>query len=100
MQLNEYFIISLNFFFVIYLFQFQFQFFYFVIMTQIVKYFLISLYFTAEVRMPSGKIDLPIVEDNRDGTIRVQYDPREAGVHELILTHDGVAVPGMRIQKI
>lgn len=45
--------------------------------------------------MPSGKIDLPIVEDNRDGTIRVQYDPREAGVHELVLTHDGVPVPGM-----
>lgn len=49
---------------------------------------------SAEVRMPSGKIDLPIVEDNRDGTVRVQYDPREAGIHELILTHDGVPVPG------
>lgn len=37
---------------------------------------------------------MPIVEDNRDGTVRVQYDPREAGIHELILTHDGVPVPG------
>lgn len=47
--------------------------------------------------MPSGKIDLPIIEDNRDGTIRVQYDPKEEGVHELVLTHNGVPVEGISI---
>lgn len=45
--------------------------------------------------MPSGKIDLPIIEDNRDGTVRIQYDPTEDGVHELVLLHNGVPVEGI-----
>jgi len=48
----------------------------------------------AEIKMPSGKIDLPVIEDNKDGTVRVQYDPKEQGVHELILLHNGTPVPG------
>lgn len=44
--------------------------------------------------MPSGKIDVPIIEDNFDGTIRVQYNPKEDGVHEMILLHDGAPVQG------
>lgn len=44
--------------------------------------------------MPSGNIDVPIIEDNFDGTIRVQYNPKEDGVHELILLHDGAPVQG------
>lgn len=44
--------------------------------------------------MPSGKIDLPIIEDNHDGTVRVQYDPKEEGLHELVLLHNGVPVQG------
>lgn len=44
--------------------------------------------------MPSGKIDLPVIEDNRDGTVRIQYDPKEDGVHELLLLHNGVPVNG------
>lgn len=50
--------------------------------------------FLAEVKMPSGKIDLPIIEDNHDGTVRIQYDPTEEGVHELVLTHNGIPVQG------
>lgn len=44
--------------------------------------------------MPSGNVDVPIIEDNFDGTIRVQYNPKEDGVHELILLHDGAPVQG------
>lgn len=44
--------------------------------------------------MPSGKIDLPVIEDNFDGTIRIQYNPKEDGVHEMILLHDGAPVQG------
>lgn len=44
--------------------------------------------------MPSGKIDLPLIEDNFDGTIRVQYNPTEDGVHELVLLHNGTPVKG------
>lgn len=50
---------------------------------------------SAEVKMPSGKIDLPLIEDNRDGTVRIQYDPKEDGVHELVLLHNGVPVEGL-----
>lgn len=49
---------------------------------------------SAEVRMPSGKIDLPVIEDNHDGTVRVQYDPKEEGLHELVLLHNGIPVQG------
>lgn len=55
---------------------------------------LISVIFTAQVKMPSGKIDLPVIEDNFDGTISVQYNPKEDGVHELILLHNGAPVQG------
>ncbi|KAG4066355.1 hypothetical protein HA402_000579 [Bradysia odoriphaga] len=48
----------------------------------------------AEVNMPSGHIDQPKVEDNRDGTVRVQYDPREEGVHELEVKYNGEQVKG------
>lgn len=44
--------------------------------------------------MPSGKIDLPVIEDNFDGTVRVQYNPTEDGVHELVLLHNGAPVEG------
>lgn len=48
----------------------------------------------AEVKMPSGRIDQPKIEDNRDGTVRVQYDPREEGVHELTVKYNGEHVQG------
>ncbi|KAG4075282.1 hypothetical protein HA402_003073 [Bradysia odoriphaga] len=48
----------------------------------------------AEVKMPSGRVDQPIIEDNRDGTVRVQYDPREEGIHELAVKYNGEHVQG------
>lgn len=53
------------------------------------------LFLSAEVKMPSGKIDLPVIEDNHDGTVRVQYDPKEEGLHELVLLHNGIPVQGL-----
>jgi len=44
--------------------------------------------------MPSGNIDKPVIEDNRDGTVRVQYDPREEGIHELAVKYNGEHVQG------
>lgn len=55
--------------------------------------------FAAEVKMPSGKIDQPRIEDNRDGTVRVQYDPREDGIHELYVKYNGEHVQGKSITK-
>jgi hypothetical protein len=44
--------------------------------------------------MPSGNIDKPGVEDNRDGTVSIRYDPREEGLHELALKYNGEHVQG------
>ncbi|XP_075148241.1 filamin A protein cher isoform X7 [Haematobia irritans] len=48
----------------------------------------------AEVKMPSGKVDKPIIQDNRDGTVSVKYDPKEEGSHELIVKYNGEPVQG------
>ncbi|XP_021916472.1 filamin-A isoform X3 [Zootermopsis nevadensis] len=49
---------------------------------------------TAEIKMPSGNIDKPIIEDNRDGTVSVKYEPREEGLHELSVKYNGEHVQG------
>lgn len=49
---------------------------------------------TAEVRMPSGEKDLPVIEDNRDGTVSVRYSPREEGLHELHVKYNSEHVQG------
>lgn len=53
--------------------------------------------FSAEVKMPSGNVDKPIIEDNRDGTVCVKYDPREEGLHELYVKYNGEHVQGKTI---
>lgn len=49
---------------------------------------------TAEVKMPSGKVDVPVIEDNRDGTVSVRYSPREEGLHELHVKYNAEHVQG------
>ncbi|XP_025833644.1 filamin-A isoform X1 [Agrilus planipennis] len=49
---------------------------------------------SAEVKMPSGKVDKPVIEDNHDGTVSVKYDPREEGLHELSVKFNGEHVQG------
>lgn len=44
--------------------------------------------------MPSGHVDQPVIEDNRDGTVSIKYDPREEGVHELYVKYNGEHVQG------
>lgn len=44
--------------------------------------------------MPSLNVDKPVVEDNRDGTVSIRYDPRETGLHELGLKYNGEHVQG------
>ncbi|KAI8425777.1 hypothetical protein MSG28_011560 [Choristoneura fumiferana] len=48
----------------------------------------------AEVKMPSGHTDKPAIEDNRDGTVSIKYEPREEGVHELYVKYNGEHVQG------
>ncbi|XP_031347323.1 filamin-A isoform X1 [Photinus pyralis] len=49
---------------------------------------------TADIKMPSGNIDKPVIEDNRDGTVSIKYDPREEGLHELSVKYNGEHVQG------
>lgn len=44
--------------------------------------------------MPSGTVDKPVIDDNRDGTVSIRYDPREEGLHELALKYNGEHVQG------
>lgn len=44
--------------------------------------------------MPSGNVDKPVIEDNRDGTVSIKYDPREEGLHELSVKYNGEHVQG------
>lgn len=48
----------------------------------------------ADVKMPSGNVDKPVIEDNRDGTVCIKYDPREEGLHELSVKYNGEHVQG------
>ncbi|XP_044741492.1 filamin-A isoform X3 [Chrysoperla carnea] len=59
--------------------------------------FLTCYYFQthkADVKMPTGQIDKPVIEDNRDGTVSIKYDPREEGLHELYVKYNGEHVQG------
>ncbi|XP_034935901.1 filamin-A isoform X1 [Chelonus insularis] len=49
---------------------------------------------TSEVKMPSGNVDKPVIEDNHDGTVSIKYDPREEGLHELAVKFNGEHVHG------
>nr|CAD7441225.1 unnamed protein product [Timema bartmani] len=48
----------------------------------------------AEIKMPSGNVDKPVIEDNRDGTVSIKYDPKEEGLHELAVKYNGEHVQG------
>ena len=54
----------------------------------------IIIILSADVKMPSGNIDKPSIEDNHDGTVSIRYDPREEGAHELTLKYNGENVQG------
>uniref|UniRef100_A0A182YJN1 Filamin n=1 Tax=Anopheles stephensi TaxID=30069 RepID=A0A182YJN1_ANOST len=48
----------------------------------------------AEVKMPSGQVDKPVIDDNHDGTVSIRYEPKEEGIHELAVKYNGEHVQG------
>lgn len=42
----------------------------------------------AKVKMPSGKSDKATITDNKDGTIKISYEPKEVGQHEIALRYN------------
>ncbi|XP_054866408.1 filamin-B isoform X1 [Amphiprion ocellaris] len=53
---------------------------------------------TGEVLMPSGKSAPPLITDNQDGTVTVQYSPTEAGLHEMHIKYNGTHIPESPLQ--
>ncbi|KAM9859071.1 filamin B a [Aulostomus maculatus] len=53
---------------------------------------------TGEVLMPSGKSAQPLITDNQDGTVTVQYSPTEAGLHEMHIKYNGTHIPESPLQ--
>ncbi|XP_077428421.1 filamin B a isoform X1 [Vanacampus margaritifer] len=53
---------------------------------------------TGEVLMPSGKSAQPLITDNTDGTVTVQYSPTEVGLHEMHIKHNGAHIPESPLQ--
>lgn len=45
--------------------------------------------------MPSGKVDKALIKDNRDGTVSIQYEPHEEGLHELHIHYNSEHVQGL-----
>lgn len=42
----------------------------------------------AKVKMPSGKSDSAAIVDNKDGTVKISYEPKEVGQHEISLRYN------------
>ncbi|XP_039436619.1 filamin-A isoform X4 [Culex pipiens pallens] len=49
---------------------------------------------SADIKMPSGEMDKPVIDDNHDGTVSIRYDPKEEGIHELAVKYNGEHVQG------
>lgn len=43
------------------------------------------------------KTDKPVIKENRDGTVCIAYEPKEVGLHEVIVQHKSDPVQGLRI---
>ena len=53
-----------------------------------------SLLVSATVVMPSGKRAYPNIEDNKDGTVTVRYQPTETGLHQLHMQYNNEEIEG------
>ncbi|XP_071141424.1 filamin-C-like isoform X30 [Mytilus edulis] len=49
---------------------------------------------SAYVVMPSGKKAYPKIEDNKDGTVTIRYQPTETGLHELHVNYNNSEIEG------
>ncbi|XP_012939324.2 filamin-A-like [Aplysia californica] len=49
---------------------------------------------SATVVMPSGKRAYPNIEDNKDGTVTVRYQPTETGLHQLHMQYNNEEIEG------
>ncbi|XP_021363284.1 filamin-A-like isoform X15 [Mizuhopecten yessoensis] len=53
---------------------------------------------SAYVIMPSGEKAYPKIEDNKDGTVTVRYQPTDTGLHELHVNYNSEPISGSPFQ--
>ena len=53
-----------------------------------------NIFCTAVVTTPSGKRHYPKLEDNRNGTVKIRYQPTEVGLHTLDVSYNQQPVAG------
>ena len=49
---------------------------------------------SAVVTQPSGRKAYPKIEDNKDGTVTIRYNPTETGLHELAINYNNQPIQG------
>ncbi len=54
----------------------------------------VVLVLTATILTPSGKTHYPKIEDNKDGTVTIRYQPTESGLHELDVRYNKEPIQG------
>ena len=66
----------------------------------VLKFFLflndVYVSIAAFVVMPSGKKAYPKIQDNKDGTVTIRYQPTETGLHELFVKYNNDDIEGKR----
>ncbi len=63
-------------------------------------FFCFSLFCSAVVHTPSGKVHHPKIDDNKDGTVTIRYQPTEAGLHSLEVKYNNEPIQGKAKVKI
>ena len=55
------------------------------------------MFISAYITMPSGDKAYPKIEDNKDGTVTVRYQPTQTGLHELNLSYNNEPIDGKKM---
>lgn len=49
----------------------------------------------AVVTTPSGRKEYPKIEDNKNGTVTIKYQPKETGLHEMEVCYNNQPIQGL-----
>jgi len=68
-----------------------------IIIINLSNYFKKTIYFLhllAVITTPSGKKQFPKIEDNKNGTVKISYQPTEVGLHQMDVLYNKNPVQG------
>ena len=61
--------------------------------------YLIFVHSAAYIIPPSGKRMFPKIEDNKDGSVTLKYQPKETGLHALHVCYNNQEITGKYWKK-